>query len=201
MPVSWPKVSSMTLLKAVLFLVSLHSSAWAMDMEVEESRTRSFLAVSGEGSQFTLEEGALSGSGVKVGFANSFTEKTTLGVFLSSALNTSGGASFTGLGGYVYYTLLGDCCTTVRKLQVDGRTLVTESSEGGQSLQVGFGLDQFFLNGSKSVYSSSGLGASLAYQFSLWSYRFKAEARHSQMTAGQNKIQGNFFSLGMVFDL
>lgn len=191
----------MRLLKGVLFFLSLPSLVLALDLQVEETHSRSNLSASGEFSQFTLQEGSLAGSGVKLGFANAMSPQTTLGVYLASALNTNGGASFTGLGGYLYYNLLGNCCTSVRKLLVDGRPYLTESTERGQSLQVGLGLDQFFLNGSRSVYSASGLGASLTYQFAILSYNLKAEARHSQLTAGQNKIQGNFFSLGLLFDL
>ena len=184
----------------VLFTVFINSSH-AMDMRTDVSKTKSFLTASGEVAQFTLDEGSISGSGLKVDFNNSFSDKVSLQLYLASALNTAGGASFTGLGGYTYYNVLGECCATIRTVSIDGKPILTETSVRAQNLQVGLGLDQFFLNGSKSVYSASGLGVSVIYQFSLSKYNFKTEARHSQMTAGQNKIQGNFFSFGMVFAL
>lgn len=191
----------MKLLSFLVLLQFLAFSAGAVDLRTDQSRTKSFLTASGEFSQFTLEEGSIAGSGLKVDFTNAFTDKLALEIFLSSGLNTSGGASFTGLGGYTYYNLLGECCATVRTVLVDGRPTVTETSIRGQNLQVGLGLDQYFLNGSKSVYSASGLGFAAVYQFALFKYNFKAEARHSMMNAGQNKIQGNFVSFGVVFAL
>jgi len=182
-------------------LLQASSVAQAMDMRTELSQTKSFLTASGEAAQFTLEEGSLSGSGLKVDFTNSFSEKVALEVYLSSAINTAGGSSFTGLGGYTFYNIWGECCATVRTVSIDGKPMLTETSVRGQNLQVGLGLDQFFLNGSKSVYSASGLGLSVIYQFALYKYNFKAEARHSQMNAGTNKIQGNFVSFGVVFAL
>lgn len=191
----------MKLLSALLFSQLVFANALAMDMRTDLSKTKSFLTASGEAAQFSLDEGQIKGSGLKVDFTNSFSDKIALEVYLASALNTSGGASFTGIGGYAYYNILGECCATVRTVAVDGKPMVTETSLRGQNLQVGLGLDQYFLNGSKSVYSASGLGLSLIYQFPLFNYNFKTEARHSQMTAGQNKIQGNFFSFGVVFAL
>ncbi|MBS1970342.1 MAG: hypothetical protein JSU04_08535 [Bdellovibrionales bacterium] len=191
----------MKLLSALLFSQLVCVSALAMDMRTDLSKTKSFLTASGEAAQFTLDEGQIAGSGLKVDFTNSFSDKIALEVYLASAINTAGGASFTGIGGYTYYNVLGECCATVRTVAVDGKPMVTETSLRGQNLQIGLGLDQYFLNGSKSVYSASGLGLSVVYQFPLFNYNFKTEARHSQMTAGQNKIQGNFFSFGVVFAL
>lgn len=185
-------------LLSVLFLCS---SAKAMDLHLEQDRAKSFLTASAEFSQFTLEEGSIGGSGLKVDFNNAFTDKISMEIYLASAINTTGGSSFTGLGGYTYYNVYGDCCLSTRRVILDGKPMVTETTNKGTNLQVGVGLDQFFLNGSKSVYSASGLGISAIYQFALFKYNFKAEGRHSQMTAGENKIQGTFFSFGLVFAL
>lgn len=185
----------------LLLLSGLSSTAVAMDLHLEQERSKSFLTASAEFSQFTLEEGSIGGSGLKVDFNNSFTDKISLEIYLASAINTTGGSSFTGLGGYTYYNLYGDCCLSRRRVLLDGRPMMTETTNKGSNLQVGVGLDQFFLNGSKSVYSASGLGLSAIYQFALFKYNFKAEGRHSQMTAGENKIQGTFFSFGLVFAL
>jgi hypothetical protein len=185
----------------LLLLSGLSSTAVAMDLHLEQERSKSFLTASAEFSQFTLEEGSIGGSGLKVDFNNSFTDKISLEIYLASAINTTGGSSFTGLGGYTYYNLYGDCCLSSRRVLLDGRPMMTETTNKGSNLQVGVGLDQFFLNGSKSVYSASGLGLSAIYQFALFKYNFKAEGRHSQMTAGENKIQGTFFSFGLVFAL
>lgn len=183
--------------------LGISSTASAMDMRLDETQNRSFLSASGEYSQFNLDEGAgkIAGSGLKIDFTHAFSEKTSLEMYLASALNTSGGSSFTGLGGYMFYNIFGNCCVSQRVVYIDGKPLISESSRKGQSLQVGAGLDQFFLNGSKSVYSSSGVGVAAVYQFALFNYNFKAEARQSQMTAGKTKIQGSFFSLGLTFAL
>lgn len=188
----------------VAFLISsvlASSSALAMDLHLQQERAKSFLTASAEFSQFSLEEGSIGGSGLKVDFQNAFSDKVSLEIYLASAINTTGGSSFTGLGGYTYYNVYGDCCQTNRRVILDGKPMVTETTPKGTNFQVGVGLDQFFLNGSKSVYSASGLGLSAIYQFALFKYNFKAEGRHSRMTAGENKIQGTFFSFGLVFAL
>lgn len=186
-----------TCVLAVLF----SSSVQAMDLHVQQERSKSFLTASAEFSQFVLEEGSIGGSGLKVDFLNAFSDNVSLEIYLASAINTTGGSSFTGLGGYTFYNVYGDCCLTNRRVILDGKPMVTETTLKGANFQVGVGLDQFFLNGSKSVYSASGLGLAAIYQFPLFKYNFKAEARHSRMTAGENKIQGTFFSFGIVFAL
>lgn len=178
-------------------------AAQALDIRSETQIKKSFLGVSGEFSQFKLEEGAISGSGVKVDFTHAFAKKAALEVFLTSAVNSTGGvqASFTGLGAYALYSLFGNCCEEDKTLTVDGKPVLRDRIEKGSSVLIGLGLDQFFLNGAKTVYSTSGLGLAVNYQFRFYRYNFKAEARHSQMVAGQTKIIGDFFSLGMVFTL
>jgi hypothetical protein len=190
-----------TLFFILLLLLVLSPYTFAMDMHLEQDRTKSFLSTSGEFAMFTLEEGKISGPSLKVDFNNSFSNRFSIELYLASAINASGGSSFTGIGGYAYYNLFGDCCTAYRRVSIDGKPMISETAEKAQNLQLGFGIDQFFLNGSKSVYSASGVGFGALYQFSLFKYDFNAEARHSQMSAGQSKIQGDFFSLGMVFGL
>jgi len=190
-----------TRLFVLLLLLVISPYSFAMDMHLEQDRTKSFISISGEFSQFKLEEGLIAGPSLKVDFNSAFSERFSIELYLASAMSASGGSSFTGIGGYAYYNIFGDCCAAYRRVSIDGKPMISETAEKAQNLQLGFGVDQFFLNGSRSVYSASGLGFGALYQFSLFKYDFKAEARHSQMSAGQNKIQGNFFSLGMVFGL
>lgn len=188
----------------ISFLVLFAPSAlWALDMRTEMIQKKSFLGISGEFAQFNLDGAAISGSGLKIDFAHAIQDKFNLDIYLSSAVNSTGGVqvSFTGLGGYAFYNVFGNCCQENRVIYIDGKPLVTENIEKESSLQVGLGLDQYFLNGAKTVYSTSGLGVAVNYQFKMFHQNFKAEFRHSQMSSGQNKITGNFFSLGMIFVL
>jgi len=164
---------------------------------------KSFLGISGEFAQFKLDGAAISGSGLKVDFSHAIQDKYSLDIYLSSAVNSAGNVqvSFTGLGGYAFYNIFGNCCQENRVIYIDGKPLVTENVEKESSLQVGIGLDQYFLNGTKTVYSTSGLGIAANYQFKMFQHNFKIEVRHSQMATGQNKITGDFFSLGMIFSL
>lgn len=195
----------MKLLKELTLFASLSLSlcAHAYDVRTVVNENKSSLAVSGEMSQFTLDEGSISGTGVKVDFSHGFTKDIALELYLSTAIGggSSVSASFTGLGGYALYNLLGTCCQENRTISVDGTTVVKETMAQKHLLQVGIGLDQILLNGSKGVYSTSGLGIGGNYQFNVWDFKVKISARMAQMTANKEKVQATFFGAGLVFPL
>jgi hypothetical protein len=122
---------------------------------------------------------------------------------LATALNgeTTVQSTFTGFSGYGFYSLFSDCCGKQRTTSLNGYTLLNEADNQPQVLQVGLGLEQFFLNGSRGVYSFSGPGVAANYQVTLWSVCFKASARYTEMETQQTKVKATLFGLGIMFPL
>lgn len=188
---------------ALLFFSVCFAQASEYSLTQTIDSKKSFLGASYENSSFKLTDGEIKGSGVKIDFAYFFSQKLNLEMALSTALNaqSSTQASFTGIEGYLYYTLLGDSYDTLRNVSLNQQTVFVDRNQKMNSLMIGVGVDQYLLNGSKSVYSASGLGAGMIYRFNLFNYNFKAGVRSSTMTAGAQKMQGLFYSLGLVFTL
>jgi hypothetical protein len=182
-----------------LFL-TVKSHALDLDLTSEVKERRSTLAASYENASFSLPDGDIKGSGIKIDFSHAFKKDYAMEVYLSSAINGQQ-SSFTGLGGYLYYTLLGNCCEVNKTVTVGGQPVLTERELNTNSLRIGFGVDQFLLNGSKAVYSASGIGFGASYQFALFNYQFKASIRSSTMSVNTSRVQGLFYGLGMVFPL
>jgi len=181
-------------------MLGFSASAWSYDLRSQVETQNNMLAVSGEMSSFKLETGSISGTGIRVDFSHSFSPKLGIELFLSTALGQES-SSFTGFGGYAFYNLLTECCDQNRILYVDGVPAVSENLKMKHLFQVGVGVNQFLLNGSKGVYSSSGPGLGANYLFQLYRFQIKASARLSEMISNNNKVQGTFLSLGVAFPL
>ncbi len=194
----------MRLLKVVFSIILIASSAQALDLKSEVTEQRSVISASGEISQFNLKEGDITGSGIKIDFAHNFSQEMKVELYLSTALSAQSSSlqsSFTGLGSYIYYSLLGSCCNLRKNYSVYGTTVMSETVESKNNLEVGVGLDQFFLNGSKAVYSSSGFGAGANYRFHLYDFNLKLSGRYTMLTANNNSASAIFIGLGIVFPL
>jgi hypothetical protein len=179
-------------------------AVWALDIKTETTTATNYLSAGAEYSQFAFPTGTIHGSGIRAGFSHYFSEKFDIDVFLASALGAQGSvgsSSFTGIGGYVYYTVSGNCCAMRKTISSMGVPILRETRKKQNSFKIGAGLDQFFLNGTAAVYSISGLGAGAKYQFGLFNYNFEAAARYSVMSANGVGINGIFISIGMIFDL
>lgn len=190
-----------SLIVTLLTLVS--ATCFGYDLKSQVESQSNLLGISGEMSSFQLDEGRIVGTGIRLDFAHSFSPKWGIDLFLSTALGNEQGvsASFTGFGGYAFYNLFSECCDQNRALLVDGVPVVSESQELKHLFQIGLGINQFLLNGSKGVYSSSGLGFGVNYYFRVMRFHLKASARQAQMISNENKVQGTFLGLGIVFPL
>lgn len=175
----------------------------ALDLKSSVSRETNALSVSGEMSQFTLDEGSLSGTGLRADFLHAFGRKLAVEVFLSSAFSNdkSVSSSFTGYGGTFYYSLFSECCRESKAVTVDGSPVLYENQDRGPQFQVGLGLNQYLLNGSQGVYSASGLGLGAAYVFGFRSWNIKISGRFADMVSGDNKVQATFLGIGLLFPL
>lgn len=194
----------MRLLKAlVIILFCSHAGAEGLSLGSSYDEKNSLLVFSGEYNSFVLPTGSLTGFGPKLNFNHFFSEKMAIDTYFSTAFGSDAGvqSSFTGMGAYLTYAVLGTCCSSSKTVTVGGFPTITERTELGNLLQVGVGVDQAFLNGSQNVYPSSGLGVSASYDFGLFSYRFRAALRTSMMTANKMKNQGLFLGFGLIFAL
>ncbi len=194
----------MKLLKVLLLILFCgRAGAQGLSLQTTNDDRKSLLVVSGEYISFTLPTGRLSGFGAKLNFNHFFTEDIAVDTYFSTAFGSDNGvqSSFTGLGGYLTYAVLGRCCSSSKTVTVGGFPTITETTELENLLQVGFGFDQFFLNGSQNVYPSSGLGVSASYDFGMFSKRFRVSAKTSMMTANKLKNTGVFLGVGMLFGL
>lgn len=186
-------------------LLLLSSTAFGLDLQFHQVERKNSLAVTGEMGQFKLEGGSFSGSGLRADFSHSFNRKLDLELFLSSALSTGGGdsvsSSFTGYGGSIYYNLFSECCEFKKTLSLNDIPVLQESQMSRSRFQIGMGLNQYLLNGSEGVYSSSGLSVGVNYLFPVWGFDLKASVRHLEMVSGSNKIKGLFAGFGFVFSI
>jgi|GEM_PF-2648149 len=195
------KATSFILILLSFQIGFMSSQAKAWDLRTSQEQDENSLAISGEMSQFALSGGSISGEGVRLDFNHSFQQNFSAEVFLSTALNTTAASSFTGFGGYALYNLFGTGLAKQQATSLDGVPLIRESEEQASIVQVGLGLNQYLLNGSKGVYSSSGVGVVGNYIFKAFKYNLKASAKYSALVSDNTAVQGLFLSLGIVFPL
>lgn len=183
----------------IFLFLACEASAW--DVRTTMTEQDNILGVSGEMSSFSLAGGNINGQGLRLDFSHSFQKSWAAEVFLSTALTTSGASSFTGYGGYAFYDLYSSGRNRNQQTAIDGIPLIQDSQEQTQLVQIGAGVNQYLLNGSRGVYSSSGLGVAANYIFRMFKYNFKASARYSSLTSNNVAVQAMSFSLGVVFPL
>lgn len=152
-------------------------------------------------TSLTSNLGNIQGSGPKIDLTHFFQSKFSADLYLSTALSSDNGIkiSFTNIGATAYYTLWGECYENKSNIYLKETLLVSESTIPNNCLRLGGGLKQFFLNGSKNIYSGFGLGVTAAYHFLVWDYYFKATAGYSFVSA--SKTQLNDASVGISFIL
>lgn len=199
----------MRLLKQELFYLliflapSLGAAAADLDYRTEHNEIKSFITFGLENSQFDVNNAKITGFGGKLDFTHFMKNNLSFQVFISSAINqqNSVSSSFTGLGGYVFYSVLGACCQTKKFTTVSGTPVISETRPEENILNVGIGIDQYMLYGTSSVYPASGLGYAAQYLFGLFGRRFKAEARMSNLSLGSTQIKGLSLGVGIVLPL
>lgn len=188
---------------AVLVFSSLSPAhAAELNLKTEKTTNKNFLSGSFEMVTFQVESESVGGSGLKLDFGHHFEYPFQIDLSFFTAINgAESQVSFSGLGASLYYDVFGNCCETVTTTYLGAEKIAIEKTPPTSSLQAGFGIDQFYLNGTKNVYSSSGINVGAAYKFSLFDFNFKASGRYSMMTSNKQKIQAYFFGLGIIFNL
>lgn len=185
------------------FLILLPSISLALDVRSEVEKSRSQVSVVGESSNLSTEAGDVQGFGMQVEFSHFFREDISMNIAVSTALSSGNGlsSSFTGFYGYGNYLLTGNCCLTRNNTVLDGTVLTSEITDQTNRWLVGLGLEQFFLNGNRGVYSASGPGISTSYYFGFWGYTWKTEFRYAHLLSNEQPVSAMFLGLGLTFDL
>lgn len=188
------------LLSVFLLFPSL-SLAWDVRQESEQSRSQ--ISFVGEGSVLSTEAGSVQGVGAQVEFGHFFRDDLSMNIAVATALASNNGlsSSFTGFYGYANYLISGTCCLSRTRTLVDGNVISSEVTNRTSRWLAGLGLEQFFLNGNRGVYSASGPGVSTSYFFQFWDYTWKAEARYAHLLSNQKPVGAMFIGLGLSFDL
>lgn len=198
----------MKLLKLTLFSFLLltgfnKARAGELSLRTDDTVTGNQISLGFNSSTLTAEGGTIQGSGIKVDFTHYFASKLSMELNLAAAFSMDSKIqnSFTGLGGIVYYTLTGQCFETRSNVYVNEMLIASEATTQSRCFRVGGGLQQYFLNGSKNIYSGSGLGVSAAYHFNLWDYNFKATGGYSMISAGKTQLGNINLGISFIFSL
>ncbi len=172
-------------------------------LKIEDGKHPSYFSAAIQGSKFTIEDGKIEGSGVQVAYNYFFQDKWSMHVDISSALGLTGSLqnSYTGINLSVDYGLIGECCQKNRNIYLNDQIIATESLGEVSYLSIGAGLDQYFLNGTKNVYSASGLAVNSKYLFSLFKLTWIVEGKFSMLVSGGHNVSSQSILLGLVFPL
>lgn len=184
-----------------LFLFPSLSLAWDVRKETEQSRSQ--ISFVGESSLLSTEAGNVQGAGAQVEFGHFFRDDISMNIAVATALASNNGlsSSFTGFYGYANYLISGTCCLSRTSTLVDGNVISSEVTNRTSRWLAGIGLEQFFLNGNRGVYSASGPGVGTSYYFQFWDYTWKAEFRYATLLSNQKPVGALFLGLGLSFDL
>lgn len=189
------------LLVAITLIFSI--TARAEDFEISENTERSRLSVVTQFGSMTLGGQSLSTQGVQLQYGYSVLEYLQVEAFLATALSSgsSSGLSstFTGLGLYGLYPVWGRNIQTKKQLLLNSKSIYTEVTSSSSMLLIGAGVDNYLLNGSKGIYSSTGAGIELSFLFPVWEYTGRANLKYTNLEAGGKVVEMMFADLGISF--
>lgn len=184
----------------IILFAPLWVNAQATTIETSIKESKNQIGIAYENSSFTAETGNLVGTGFRVSFFTKIYEELSAEVFLSAALNKEASVqnSFTGLGGYVLYSLLGSQSASTKTTLINHASVISETRPSRHNVLVGAGLNQYFLNGTKGVYSASGLGLEIVYRFEVWGINLKVAGRYGMLSAASTDVKVTGYDFGVV---
>lgn len=173
---------------AVTFIML--SLASANNFSVQTNQINSNFYIGLETSQFTLPTGKLNGMGMGVGYEYYINQKFSADISFGQVFGSKGSSSiFQSLCAAIHtgvsYSLFGYLGSSVELIQYSGNTVVRNMRSREFNIRLGIGMDQFWFNGTESVYPASGpviyLVSDMAIVKSYWIRPF---VRYSQLTSG-----------------
>jgi hypothetical protein len=116
-------------------------------------------------------------------------------------VNQDGGYFYSGLSGFLRYSIIGDLTTVHQVTTYNGSRIAEHSVSKGDRLAVGVGLEQLLINGTQSVYLAVGPSVSISYSFQVLRNRFEIMGRYSPMIANENPLSAVAIDLSFLLDL
>ncbi len=191
--------------KIILFgflcFLGIHAKAIDSFFRTEEVEKNNFLTLSAEKLTFKNDANPFDSSGLEIDFGHHFKWPFEVNVSFFTALSAQQKVSVSGFSSGLSYDLIGTCCGANRTTYLGQEPIIIEKSRLSHLLQLGFGIDSYYFDGSKFVYSSSGLHLSMNYRFNFFGYNFKISGKQSQLKINNDKINATVFGLGLVFPL
>jgi hypothetical protein len=187
---------------SIWLVIAICGTAQAQVLSINESIQRSRVSTTLEWTKLTLGDQDIDAQGIQLQYDYSFSNRLFFEGFVSTAMTAADGAlqsSFVGFGAYALYSFFGNCCEVHKTVSVDSRQLLKEEIPSGWLLLAGAGVDQYLLNGTKGVYSSTGFGVEVSALFPLGSYSGRVNLKSSQLTAGALSIPALFAGVGVVY--
>ncbi|MFM6928383.1 MAG: hypothetical protein ACKOX6_07955 [Bdellovibrio sp.] len=184
---------------ALIFSVT----AQAEDFQISETTERSRLSMLFQFGSMTLGGQSLSTQGMQIQYGYSLIEQLQIEGFLATALSSgeSSGLSstFTGLGLYALYPVWGRNIQAKKQLLLNSKNIYSEVSNSSSLLLIGGGVDNYMLNGTKGIYSSTGAGVEASYLFPIWGYTGRANLKYTNLDAGGKVVELMFADVGLSF--
>lgn len=186
----------------IAIAIAFSSGAKAAALTVDDLVKRSRVSVTAEWTKLSLGNQDIDAQGIQLQYDYSFSNRIFFEGFISTSMTATDGAlqsSFVGFGGYGMYSFFGSCCEVHKSVSVDSRSVLVEEVPNSWLLLAGAGVDQYLLNGTKGVYSSTGFGLQLSALVPLGSYTGRVNFKSSQLTSGALSIPAMFLGVGLVF--
>lgn len=178
-------------------------TAQAEDFQVIEKNERSRLSLLSQFGSMTLGGQSLSTQGLQIQYGYSVLNSLQLEGFIATALSSgsSSGLSstFTGLGLYTLYSVWGSNIQASKQLVLNNKSIYSEVSNASSLILVGAGVDNYLLNGTKGIYSSTGVGVEVSCLFPFWGYTGRANLKYTNLEAGGKNVEMILGDLGLSF--
>ena len=178
-------------------------TAQAEDFQVIEKNERSRLSLLSQFGSMTLGGQSLSTQGLQIQYGYGVLNSLQLEGFIATALssgNSSGlSSTFTGLGLYALYSIWGNNIQASKQLVLNNKSIYSEVSNASSLFLVGAGVDNYMLNGTKGIYSSTGVGVEVSCLFPIWGYTGRANLKYTNLEAGSKNVEMILGDLGLSF--
>jgi hypothetical protein len=193
-------------LKCAILVLLFTSLAYSEELNLRTSveEKNNFLTGSFENTIFKTDQGSITGTGIRASFQHWMNESYGVEFAASVAMNNQSSVqsnSFTGFNAFGYYALWGTPYTSIKKNFMGDKLVASELRSLESCVFAGLGISQYFLNGTRGVYSASGLGAGVGYTTHFWGLNWKASAHWTQLQASDLSVNGLSYDIGFTFIL
>lgn len=188
----------------IIFGIICFSNLHALEVQYNATSSQSSLDLGFTVNQIKSDLTSLSGYGINATYNYHFSENWGAhftGAQVMSQADDGFSILYTGLKTGLHYSLLGKLFEPSYELKYKDSTIVQNTFNPSTNLILGLNLEQYILNLSNSVQPGTGLGVSLAYQFSKFGLQFKPEISYSLMRAQEQTLTNTGIVLNAMWSL